>query len=467
MRAVGPYQAVVTTGIYCRPGCGARPLAANVRSFPLAAAAEAAGFRACLRCRPYRWEPPPTSEPPELVKRALRLVLEGALDAGTEARLAARVGVSERHLRRLFDRHLGVSPGQLARSRRAHFARRLLDDTDLGVTEVAFASGFGSVRQMNRAFLEIFQSTPTRLRARRRAADRLAADGGLPIRLPVPGPLAWEQMLGYLGRRAIPGVERVDGDRYVRTVCIEGEPGVIQLSRASPDTVLLRAHLPHWDGIIDIVSRARRIFNLDGDIAAATVRLASDPRLGPLVESWPGLRPPGAWDGFEVGVRAIVGQQVSVPGATTLIGRIVERYGVPLPGLLAMGLTHLFPEPQELAGADLAGLGMPGSRAAAIQHFAAAVAEHRLHLERSGPLEELVAELVALPGLGLWTANYLALRLGEPDAFPASDLGLRRALANQGGLPSPAQMIELAAPWQPFRAYAALHLWLSQPAAGT
>jgi len=467
MRAVGPYQAVVTTGIYCRPGCGARPLAANVRSFPLAAAAEAAGFRACLRCRPYRWEPPPTSEPPELVKRALRLVLEGALDAGTEARLAARVGVSERHLRRLFDRHLGVSPGQLARSRRAHFARRLLDDTDLGVTEVAFASGFGSVRQMNRAFLEIFQSTPTRLRARRRAADRLAADGGLPIRLPVPGPLAWEQMLGYLGRRAIPGVERVDGDRYVRTVCIEGEPGVIQLSRASPDTVLLRAHLPHWDGIIDIVSRARRIFNLDGDIAAATVRLASDPRLGPLVESWPGLRPPGAWDGFEVGVRAILGQQVSVPGATTLIGRIVERYGVPLPGLLAMGLTHLFPEPQELAGADLAGLGMPGSRAAAIQHFAAAVAEHRLHLERSGPLEELVAELVALPGLGLWTANYLALRLGEPDAFPASDLGLRRALANQGGLPSPAQMIELAAPWQPFRAYAALHLWLSQPAAGT
>jgi AraC family transcriptional regulator of adaptative response / DNA-3-methyladenine glycosylase II len=467
MRAVGPYQAVVTTGIYCRPGCGARPLAANVRSFPLAAAAEAAGFRACLRCRPYRWEPPPTSEPPELVKRALRLVLEGALDAGTEARLAARVGVSERHLRRLFDRHLGVSPGQLARSRRAHFARRLLDDTDLGVTEVAFASGFGSVRQMNRAFLEIFQSTPTRLRARRRAADRLAADGGLPIRPPVPGPLAWEQMLGYLGRRAIPGVERVDGDRYVRTVCIEGEPGVIQLSRASPDTVLLRAHLPHWDGIIDIVSRARRIFNLDGDIAAATVRLASDPRLGPLVESWPGLRPPGAWDGFEVGVRAIVGQQVSVPGATTLIGRIVERYGVPLPGLLAMGLTHLFPEPQELAGADLAGLGMPGSRAAAIQHFAAAVAEHRLHLERSGPLEELVAELVALPGLGLWTANYLALRLGEPDAFPASDLGLRRALANQGGLPSPAQMIELAAPWQPFRAYAALHLWLGQPAAGT
>lgn len=467
MRAVGPYQAVVTTGIYCRPGCGARPLAANVRSFPLAAAAEAAGFRACLRCRPYRWEPPPTSEPPELVKRALRLVLEGALDAGTEARLAARVGVSERHLRRLFDRHLGVSPGQLARSRRAHFARRLLDDTDLGVTEVAFASGFGSVRQMNRAFLEIFQSTPTRLRARRRAADRLAADGGLPIRLPVPGPLAWEQMLGYLGRRAIPGVERVDGDRYVRTVCIEGEPGVIQLSRASPDTVLLRAHLPHWDGIIDIVSRARRIFNLDGDIAAATVRLASDPRLGPLVESWPGLRPPGAWDGFEVGVRAILGQQVSVPGATTLIGRIVERYGVPVPGLLAMGLTHLFPEPQELAGADLAGLGMPGSRAAAIQHFAAAVAEHRLHLERSGPLEELVAELVALPGLGLWTANYLALRLGEPDAFPASDLGLRRALANQGGLPSPAQMIELAAPWQPFRASAALHLWLSQPAAGT
>ena len=466
MPAVGPYQAVVTTGIYCRPGCGARPLEANVRSFPLAAAAEAAGFRACLRCRPYRWEPPPASAPPELVRRALRLVLDGALDAGTEAQLGARVGVSPRHLRRLFDKHLGVSPGQLARSRRAHFARRLLDDTDLGITEVAFAAGFGSVRQLNRAFLEIFRSTPTSLRARRRATDRLAADGGLPIRLPFPGPLAWEQMLAYLARRAIPGVERVAGDSYRRTVCIEGDPGVIELSRAGSDAVLLRAHLPHWDGLIDIVSRARRVFNLDGDVLAAAERLASDPRLAPLVALRPGLRPPGAWDGFEVGVRAIVGQQVSVAGATTVIGRIVERHGRAVPGLGAMGLTHLFPEPQELARADLEGVGMPGARAAAIRTFAAAVADHRLHLERSCPLEELVAELVALPGLGPWTANYLALRLGEPDAFPASDLGLRRALATQAGPPSAAQTTELAAPWRPFRAYAAVHLWLSLPAGG-
>ncbi|MHB1576035.1 MAG: AlkA N-terminal domain-containing protein [Candidatus Dormibacteria bacterium] len=463
---MGPYQAVVTTGIYCRPGCGARPLEANVRSFPLAAAAEAAGFRACLRCRPYRWEPPPSGRPPELVRRALRLVLDGALDAGTEQQLGGLVGVSPRHLRRLFDSHLGVSPGQLARSRRSHFARRLLDDTDLSVTEIAFASGFGSVRQMNRAFVEIFRSTPTRLRARRRAADRLVADGGLPIRLPVAGPLAWNEMLGYLDRRAISGVERVANGTYSRTVRIDGDPGVIELSQAGADTVLLVAHLPHWEGLIEVVSRARRIFNLDGDIADAREQLAADPRLGPLVALRPGLRPPGAWDAFEVGVRAIVGQQVSVRGATTLVGRIVERYGSEIPGLGPMGLSHLFPEPQDLAGADLEGVGMPRSRAAAIQRFAAAVAEHRLHLERRCPLPELVAEIMEVPGLGPWTAHYLALRLGEPDAFPAADLGLRRALATTGGRPpAPGELNEMAARWRPFRAYAAVHLWLDQPSA--
>ena len=462
--AVGPYQAVVTTGIYCRPGCAARPLPANVRSFPLAAAAEAAGFRACLRCRPYRWEPPPPRAAPELVGRALRLILAGALDSGTEQQLGARLGVSPRHLCRLFDTHLGVSPGHLARSRRAHFARRLLDDTELSVTEIAFASGFGSVRQLNRSFQEVFKAVPTALRARRRSTDRLAADGGLPIRLPVAGPLAWDQMLQYHARRAIPGVEQVQGGVYRRTVAIDGDPGVIELSRLSSDTVLLSAHLPHWEGLIEVVSRARRIFNLDGDVAAAGERLAADPRLAPLLQRVPGLRPPGAWDGFEVGVRAIVGQQVSVRGATTLIGRIVERCGSPVRGLAPMGLTHLFPEPATLAAADLQGVGIPGSRAAAIQHFAAAVAEHRLHLERSCPLDELVAEIMEVPGLGPWTAQYLALRLGEADAFPAADLGLRRALGGPAAQPPAAgEVASLAEAWRPFRAYAAVQLWLAPP----
>ncbi len=464
---MGPYQAVVTTGIYCRPGCAARPLAANVRSFPLAAAAEVAGFRACLRCRPYRWEPPPSREVPEVVQRALSLILDGALDVSTEHQLGARIGLSARHLRRLFDTHLGVSPDQLARSRRAHFARRLLDDSDLSVTEIAFASGFGSVRQMNRAFLDLFRGTPTSLRARRRVTDRLAADGGLPIRLPVEGPLAWDAMLDYLARRAIPGVEQVAAGIYRRTIRVEGDPGVLELFQHSRDTVLLRAHLPHWDGLIGIVGRARRLFNLDGDLAAATELLSGDPVLAPLVALRPGLRPPGTWDAFELGVRAIVGQQVSVKGATTVVGRIVERYGSPVPGLLPMGLSHLFPEPHTLARADLDGIGMPSSRATAIRSFAAAVADHSIHLERSSRLDELVAEMLQVPGLGPWTAQYVALRLGEPDAFPAADLGLRRALAGPAGmLPSAGQVAEAARAWMPFRAYAATHLWLQNPTAG-
>ena len=460
MRAMGPYRAVVTTGIYCRPGCSARPRESNVRHFPLAAAAEAAGFRACLRCRPYRWEPPPCSAPPPLVRRALQRVLEGALDRGTEDRLGAEIGISARHLRRLFLLHLGVTPAQLASSRRAHFARRLLDDTDLSITDVAFAAGFGSARQLNRAFLTTFRSTPSHLRERRRASDRLAADGGLAIRLPLSGPLAFTEMLSFLAVRAIPGVEAVSEGIYRRTVTIDGDPGVIEISRLETGILLLRAHLPHWEGLIDVVQRARRIFNLDGDVAAASELLSADPRLGELLARRPGMRPPGTWDGFEVGVRAIVGQQVSVRGATTIIGRIVARYGTEVEGLGALGLSRLFPEPERLAQADMEAIGMPAARVAAIRRFSAAVAEHRLHLERRAPLEELVDGITKVPGLGPWTAHYLALRLGDPDAFPASDLGLRRAIGSPGGEPARVKEVEeRAAAWRPFRAWAAVHLW--------
>lgn len=391
------------------------------------------------------------------------MVLDGALDSGTEAKLGARLGVSPRHLRRLFDLHLGVSPDQLARSRRTHFARRLLDDSDLSVTEISFASGFGSVRQMNRAFLQIFRATPSELRQRRRARDRLAADGGLPIRLPVDGPLAWDEMLGFLARRAIPGVESVAGGVYRRTVLIDGDPGVLELTRDRAGSVLLRAHLPHWEGMLGVTRRARRILNLDADVAAAARHLGSDPRLGPLIAARPGLRPPGAWDAFEVGVRAIVGQQVSVQGATTVIGRIVERHGAAVPGLLPMGLSRLFPTPAELAESTLDGIGMPSARAATIRRFATAVESHRIHLDRAGGLDELVEELCSIPGLGSWTANYLALRLGESDAFPASDLGLRRSLAptGPGSLLSASEVARAAESWRPFRAFAATHIWLA------
>jgi AraC family transcriptional regulator of adaptative response / DNA-3-methyladenine glycosylase II len=450
---VAPLSAVVTTGIYCRPGCPARPDPRNVRPFELAAAAEAAGFRACLRCRPYREAPPPAwSEGPELVCRAVQLILAGFLDDATEDALGARLGVSARHLRRLFQATVGATPDEVARSRRAHFARRLLDDTDLTITSVAFAAGFGSVRQMNRACLDVFRATPTELRARRRRADRLVADGGLRLRLPVGGPLDLDHLLGFLAARAIPGVESVDlaGGTYRRTIVLDGDPGVLEVGRGDDDHLVLTAHLPHWEGLIHVVDRVRRTFGLDLDLEAATSALAGDPVLAPLLRARPGLRVPGAWDGFETGVRAILGQQVSVAGASTLAGRLVARLGTPVGGLEPLGLAATFPAPVDVVGADLEGLGLPRARAAAIRAFAAAVAADDVRLDGSLGLEELVARLTALPGIGPWTAHYLALRAGERDAFPAGDLVLRRAHPD---------LVAASETWRPWRALAAMHLW--------
>lgn len=453
------FSAVVTTGIYCRPGCGGRPHPEHVREFGLAAAAEAAGFRACLRCRPYRTPQPAVWSGPELVCRAVQLVLAGALDGGTEEELGARLGVSGRHLRRLFHTHLGVTPDGLARSRRAHFARRLLDDTDLTVTDVAFAAGFGSVRQLNRACREVFRASPSELRARRRVSDRLVADGGLALRLPFQGPLDWEAMTAYLAARAIPGVERVSGGVYRRTIVVDGDPGVVELSLGGVDHLVLGAHLPHWEDLIHVVEQARRLAALDTGMEEALEHLGADPLLGGLVRTRPGLHVTGTWDPFETGVRAIVGQQVTVAGATTIAGRLVERLGMPVPGLRQFGLTHTFPTPEVLAGADLDGLGLTAARAASVRAFARGVADDTIRLDRSVGLDRLVESVTAVRGLGPWTAQYIALRLGEPDAFPAGDLGLRRA----AGDVSPALLAGLAERWRPWRALAAAHLWASTP----
>jgi AraC family transcriptional regulator of adaptative response / DNA-3-methyladenine glycosylase II len=450
---VAALSAVVTTGIYCRPGCPARPDPRNVRAFDLAAAAEAAGFRACLRCRPYR-EAPATAwaAGPELVCRAVQLILAGALDDGTEDELGARLGVSSRHLRRLFTAAVGATPDEVARSRRAHFARRLLDDTDLSVTQVAFAAGFGSVRQLNRACLDVFRAAPTDLRSRRRVADRLVADGGLRLRLPFRGPLDLEHLLTFLAARAIPGVESVDvgAGTYRRTIVVNGDPGVLEVGRGGDDHLVLTAHLPHWEGLIHVVDRVRRIFGLDLELDAATAVLADDPVLAPRIAAAPGRRVPGAWDGFETGVRAILGQQVSVAGASTLAGRLVERLGTPVPGLAEWGLSATFPSAEVVAAGDLDGLGLPASRATAIRSFATAVAVDDVRLDGSLGLDLLVERLTALPGIGPWTAHYLALRLGERDAFPAGDLVLRRAVDD---------VAVAAERWRPWRALAAIHLW--------
>jgi AraC family transcriptional regulator of adaptative response / DNA-3-methyladenine glycosylase II len=457
---VPTFSAVATTGIYCRPGCPARdPHPTNVTRFSLAAAAEAAGYRACLRCRPYRTGHPLSWSSPELVCRAVRLILDGGLDGRTEAELGERLGVSARHLRRLFTAHLGVTPDGLARSSRTHFARRLLDDTDLTIIEIAFAAGFGSVRQLNRACRDVFRMSPSELRARRRLADRLVADGGLPLRLPYHGPLDWDAMVAYFAARSIPGVEHVEGTTYRRTIVVDGDPGVLELSQGGDDHLLLVAHLPHWGELIHIVERARRIASLDLDLDEPTSHLRDDPIVGPMLRARPGLRVPGTWDAFETGVRAIVGQHISVSAANTLVGRLVERLGTPVPGLTQLGLTHAFPPAETLATADLTGVGLTAARAEAIGSFAQAVADGAIVLDGSVGLERLIASIVAIDGLGPWTAHYLALRLGERDACPTTDLGLRRALARrlrrQG-----ASAAEIAERWRPWRALAATHLWV-------
>jgi AraC family transcriptional regulator of adaptative response / DNA-3-methyladenine glycosylase II len=391
---------------------------------------------------------------PELVCRAVRLILDGALDNATEEQLGRRLGVSTRHLRRLFSSHLGVTPDGLARSARAHFARRLLDDTDLTMLEISLATGFGSVRQFNRACQELFHASPRLLRARRRKADRLVADGGLPLRLTFRGPLDWYSLISYLAARAIPGVEHVSGETYRRTIVVAGDPGVLELFPGGDDHLVLVIHLPHWEGLVHLVARARRLANLDFDLDEPAAHLSRDSIIGPLLRARPGLRTPGTWNPFETGVRVIIGQQVTVAAASTIAGRLVARFGTPVPGLRELGLTHTFPSATTLAAADLAGLGLPRAREETIRSFARAVSGDAIRLDGSVSLDELIGSLTAIEGLGPWTANTLALRLGEPDAFPASDLGLRRAL----------DAPTVADRWRPWRALAAMHLWTAADA---
>lgn len=463
------FNAVRTTGIYCRDGCAGRPRAHNVTRYASAVAAEAAGYRPCLLCRPDRL-PDSTrtaAGPHELVERALILIADGALDDATEDGLARRLGVTGRHLRRLFAETVGATPAFVARSRRAHFARRLLDETDLRIGEVAAAAGFASVRQMNRVVLDVFRFTPSELRGRRRERDRLAADGGLRLRVPFEGDLAFERLLAYLAPRAIPGVERIEGGVYRRTTSTHGEPGAIEVSRTDDRHLLVVAHLPAWTSLIDDVARIRRLFGLDQRGAAQTP-LAEDPLLAPLVEGVPGLRVPGAWDPFETAVRVLLGQQVTVRGATSLAGRLVEALGEPVRGLDVLGLTHVFPSAVTVAEASLERLrsiGLPTARAGALRDFARAYADERVRLDGAVPHEEAVTALIALPGIGAWTAEMIALRaIGLRDAFPAGDLGLRRNAARLLGEPAPldTRTLEgLAERWRPHRALAALYLWSS------
>ncbi|NUR58886.1 MAG: DNA-3-methyladenine glycosylase 2 family protein [Catenulispora sp.] len=451
------YSAVVTTGIYCRPGCGARPSADNVRTFELAASAEAAGYRACLRCRPYRMVGSVPWDAPELVCRAVRLIIDGALDDdGTEAALAARLGWSGRHLRRMFQEHLGLTPDQLARSRRTHFARRLLDDTDMAVADVAFAAGFGSLRQFNRAMRDTFRDTPNSLRGRRRRADRLVTDGGLAIRLACSPPYDWESMLARLAAERIPGVTAVDvAERcYRRVITLDGDAGMLEVRPGGEDYLLLVAHLPYWEGLIHVVERIRHALGLDAD-PEALPQLASDPLLAPLVQARPGLRVPGAWAPFEIGVAAAIRQHCGPAEATEHLGRLVKEHGIEVPGL-PHNLTHAFPSATVLAAADLGSIG-PES-AASVHAFARAVEAGEIRLDGSMALNDLVTLVSALPGFDPTAAQHLAMRLGERDAFPAEDAELRRALCHLDPALAGEAATARAENWKPWRALAATHL---------
>jgi AraC family transcriptional regulator of adaptative response / DNA-3-methyladenine glycosylase II len=453
--------AVRTTRVYCRPGCPAPlPKPDNVTFFAHAAAAEEAGFRPCRRCRPEllagirRW--PDTSR---TVTRAVRLIAEGALDGdGSLEDLGARLGVGERHLRRLFAKHLGASPIAVAQTRRVHFARRLLDETTLSVTDVALSAGFSSVRRFNDVFRRTFAVPPTKARIvrRKRESDQVV------LRLPFLPPYDWASMLGFLQLRAIPGVETVEGDVYRRSIEFDAVNGGIEVRRASGENCLqLRLLAPFPIDLLRIAERVRRLFDLDCDPQRIARHFARDDRLGAIVKAYPGLRIPGAWNPFEMSVRAILGQQVSVRGASTLAGRLVEAYGSPAAVQLS-GITRHFPPAERLIDADLQTIGLPHARARAIRTLARAVSEKSLRLDGSEDLEATVAALSALPGIGDWTAQYIAMRaLGEPDALPAGDLGIRKALARNGREPGGAEILRRAEAWRPFRAYAVMHLWRS------
>jgi len=467
------FVAVSTTGIYCRPICPARtPGRARCSFYETPVQAEAAGYRACFRCRPEL--APGNAEVDavdQLVAAAAHRIAEGALNEASVDELAAELGVSARHLRRATEARLGVSPVALAQSRRLGLAKQLLQDTALSLTEIAFAAGFGSVRRFNAAFAEVMGSAPSRLR-RTHAPEAAAGDAAavLTLRLDYRPPYEWAHVLRFLGARAIPGVEAVDGDAYRRVVREAGAVGVICVRRAAGRPALSLAVSPSLVPVLmPLVARVRRMFDLDARPDRIARVLGRDRTLAPLVDARPGLRVPGAIDSFEMAVRALLGQQVSVAAATTLAGRFAAALGEPYAG--GERLTHRFPTAREVAAAGpeaIARIGLPAARARAVHAVARAVADGAVRLDGVRELERFVADLVALPGVGPWTAHYLAMRaLHLPDAFPAADLGVRKALVARAGaeLPSAREVEQRAEAWRPFRSYAAIHLWTSLGAA--
>jgi AraC family transcriptional regulator of adaptative response / DNA-3-methyladenine glycosylase II len=458
--------AVTTTGVYCRIGCPSRtPHAEHVRFFPTPASAEAAGFRACKRCRPDAAVEPGAG----LVAPALAMIAAGVVDEVGVGELARRLGVSPRTLDRRFTAAVGATPLQLARSRRVQAARALIAESAMPLVDVAFAAGFGSLRQFNDAMREELGIPPGEYRRALAAAGpdaREGSDGWITLRLSRREPFAARPLLDFLSVRAIPGTEAATTGGYSRSLRTPGGTAVVDLHPADGH-VLLRVRLGELSDLEDVVRRCRRLLDLDSDPRAVAADLGRDVLLAPLLATWPGMRVPGSAEPFETAVRAVLGQQVSVAAARTLAGRIVARHGEPL--ALPVGeVTHVFPSPEQLADADLDGLGLTGRRIESIRALSRSVALGSVDLA-CADAELFDQALATLPGFGPWTRAYVAMRArGDPDAIPVSDLGLRRALERLGEPGDPESVARRAEAWRPWRAYAAIQLWssLSTPAPG-
>jgi len=520
------FVGVTTTGVYCRSVCPVRlPRPENVIFFPTRAAAVEAGFRPCLRCRPEAAPGAPTWVGPSVtVTRALQRISDGALDHGTLAELAASLGVGARQLSRLFAAHVGASPQTVSQTRRLHCGKKLLDETDLSIAEIAMSAGYGSVRRFNAHFKEVYGRTPSQLRAparngahphkrevragrdlgetsltglpgyRGRAVERDVPAGLrsgammtsreddqksdavlFRLRLSFRPPYCWADALDFFARRAVPGMEIVRGTTYARTILVDGLPGLLSVSPVPGENYLLcETRLSGARFLFDVAERVRRVFDLDADPLEIENCLLQDPEMTGFVQGNPGLRLLGCWDGFEAAVRAVLEQRVSFAAARTLTRRLVDAFGAVCETSEINGadgeLCRLFPSPEQLVGverSELAALGIAGMKATGLLALSQAVCSGAVSFDPGQDLESFAENMTALPGIGPWTAHYTAMRaFGFPDSFLHSDLVLvRRAeeLLGKGAPFTPARLFKRAEVWRPWRAYASLYLWRWSP----
>ncbi len=463
------FAGIGTTGIYCRTTCPAsfgNPN--NIRWFHSAAAAEAAGFRPCKRCRP---DTSPGSAAWfgtwNVVSHALKLISQGALNEGNLGRLADRVGIGSRHLRRLFDQHLGASPLKIARSQRVQLARNLIVQTRLSIREIARCTGFASLRQFNHSVKTTFGQSPTELRRQHGTAEAGGSPSTVVVSLAYRAPFDWSALLQFLQPRTTRGVELIEGEFYRRTIEVDGSVGAIEVwDQPNHQRLAMRVILPRYDCLMQVVQRVRRLFDLGADTLQIGRHMSQDSRLATMVAERPGLRAPGAWDGFELAVRAALGQQLTVVDAPEVAERLVQAFGqivqVPI-----CGLSRLFPRPEVLAEANLVDLGIPTDQAEAVRSLARAVVAGNLTFDCYRGLEDTLSRLRAVTNVDEGVASYIAMRsFGEPDAFPCSDLGLRRAWGPDQFAVPPAELLRFFDNYRPWRAYAAMHLWAAAEKAG-